>query len=200
VPNWVYNTVKITGSESELAKFRKQASEPYESRHQRTKYNEHTKQWELVAGGEIVEGDLLFWNFIKPDNLDEYYEGSNWYDWNVDNWGTKWEAGSTEQYYGDGALMYQFETAWSPPEQVLTEIVRQYPGLTFDIKCVEEQGWGVEYSGIDGDLVTDREWDIPCTHAQRMELIGYCHCEEMGEDELDYMHEDCPMKKEMSNA
>jgi hypothetical protein len=33
-----------------------------------------------------------------------------------------------------------------------------------------------------------------------MELIGYCHCEEMGEDELDYMHEDCPMKKEMSNA
>jgi hypothetical protein len=33
-----------------------------------------------------------------------------------------------------------------------------------------------------------------------MEYVGYCHCEEANEDDIEYLYDDCPKKKELSNA
>jgi len=47
----------------------------------------------------------------RPDDQDD-----NWYDWNVTNWGTKWDV--SPEYYDridDNTIQLGFDTAWSPP-------------------------------------------------------------------------------------
>ena len=200
MPNWVFNTLKVSGDSEELARFKAQASQPYESRHPRLEQNLSNGSWEFVPGVSTVEGDLLFWNFIKPDDLDSYFEGENWYDWNVRNWGCKWEARSELEDESEGELIYSFDTAWSPAEAVFHHMVRQFPALDFELRYSEEQGWGGEVHGSGGTWWVVDEWDIPDTHEERMEHFGYCHCEELRADELDDMYDDCPPKKEAQDS
>jgi len=100
----------------------------------------------------------------------------------------------------DDTAHYAFNTAWGIPVEVFSAMVSQYPLLQFEFHSEEEQGWGAVMRGGDGQLVVMREWDIPNTHAERMENNGYCHCEEMREDEMEYMYEDCPPRLEAEDA
>jgi len=57
-----------------------------------------------------------------------------WYDWNRENWGTKWNAGNAEVYvceYGDH-VQFKFETAWCAPVEILLALRDQYPQLQFN--------------------------------------------------------------------
>ena len=56
----------------------------------------------------------------------------NWYDWQTENWGTKWNAYSQELIEQDNCMLkLQFDTAWAPPIPIverLAEILRKkYP-------------------------------------------------------------------------
>lgn len=56
----------------------------------------------------------------KGDELLEKYGSRDWYEWNVNNWGTKWDIGSDsyeDDFYneGDNSVTISFESAWSPP-------------------------------------------------------------------------------------
>ena len=56
-----------------------------------------------------------------------------WYNWNINNWGTKWDIdGQHSQIDGDDySFQACFETAWSPPEQIYYALREKYP--TVDI-------------------------------------------------------------------
>ena len=57
-----------------------------------------------------------------------------WYDWNRENWGTKWNADKAEVYvckYGDH-VQFKFETAWCAPVEILLALRDQYPQLQFN--------------------------------------------------------------------
>lgn len=207
--NWVSNSIRIRGSKEELQRFAQQAG----GSHKRM-YHDLTADGLAWVEGERDE-HLSFWNFIKPDDsiLDQYWgeeprksslqeylrhDSNHWYDWNVRNWGVKWDASSV--YFEDwgGELAYDFETPWEFPEPVIRVMVEQYPTLEFTVRFLEEQGWGGKAYGANGEFSITDEWEIPVTHEERMEYIGYCHCEE--NDELDYMYDDCPKKLEAVNA
>jgi len=66
----------------------------------------------------------------------------NWYEWSVENWGTKWNSYSLriEEDRGDGALSFHFDTAWSFPIPFLKKLARMFPGLRFECTCFDE-GW-----------------------------------------------------------
>ena len=56
-----------------------------------------------------------------------------WYNWNCDNWGTKWNAFDVEREickYGD-EVKYTFGTAWAAPREILIALKEQYPELDF---------------------------------------------------------------------
>ena len=59
----------------------------------------------------------------------EKYGYANWYDFNVANWGTKWEVGgdgSTAEIEDDGlSFSAPFESAWSPPIGVCEALAEQ---------------------------------------------------------------------------
>jgi len=196
MPNWVDNTLIVTGDEADVQAFVERAAQP------------------VTQFAEEREQPLSFWNFVRPDEsiMHEYngkeprkaslaealkYDTNHWYDWNIRNWGCKWDASSVDMPdRSDGYAHYTFDTPWGTPEEFFKSIVQQYPNLDFNLRFLEGQGWGGEFGGSGGQAWLIKEWDIPDTHEERMEYVGYCHCEEMRDDEMEYMYDDCPKKVE----
>ena len=56
------------------------------------------------------------------------YGFESWYEWRVENWGTKWDACEVQFTDEDDnvALIY-FETAWSPPTAFLQWYAEEHP-------------------------------------------------------------------------
>lgn len=216
MPNWVFNTVSITGKEEDLKKFVEKAKKPH---------NTYWEDWKTKEIKEEIDDRVIsFWNFIKPENEQLYFGASDykpegydqltdaekmalsmsfksdgWYDWNIRNWGTKWD--TSDPYLEDnskkGEVQYQFSTAWSPAEGAYRAMVEQHPELEFDFHCEEEQGWGVKYAGESGELVVVEEWDIPNSHADYKERDNEdgCVCS-WDADDPENWYDDCPNKAE----
>ena len=172
------------------------------------------------------ESPMSFWNFLRPtdEELPYYFgnkvkpedepdpnatqeerlvkamkfEGSGWYDWNIREWGTKWDANDEElntdldKLEPHDSLSYHFSTAWSPAEGVFRAMAEQHPELTFEFYCEEEQGWGVVFDGINGSLSVSKEWDIPDSHADYVELDREDSCMCGNSDDEDDWYSDCP--------
>jgi len=161
------------------------------------------------------ECDLSFWNFVAPpeeiwseyfgttgfvegvgftgEKSDNNIDGSNgWYGWNLENWGTKWNARDVDLTQDENEAVYTFSTAWSIPEPVFRAMAEQHPTLTFTMGCEEEQGWGAEYSARDGSLYLDKEWDIPQSHADYVAKDDEDGCVCARDDDQDDWYSDCP--------
>ena len=68
---------------------------------------------------------------------------TDWNDWGVQNWGTKWDSEETsfapgQPIPGATQLTFFFETAWDPPLPVFVEMSRQFPALRFHVLCSGE--------------------------------------------------------------
>ena len=77
----------------------------------------------------------------------------NWYDWQVSNWGTKWDVGESTyeaDLADDGQVAYfSFDSAWAPPVEFYDSITQQgfeveayyyEPGVGFAGKWTSEDG------------------------------------------------------------
>lgn len=141
MPNWSYNHMVVNGTTKQLIKLSKQLESDY--------------------------GVIDFCKIIpQPDNLFTGNLGSkererckelgvpNWYDWQVSNWGTKWNACEASREMQDGTyLTYAFNTAWSPPIPIFEALVEQFPELSFKIECeLEGEDKGVSFETWDGEL------------------------------------------------
>ena len=192
MPNWVYSSLSVNGEPSEIDRFVEQVAKPYETRY----YNWETKEHERRM---TDKGGLSFWNIKSPDEsiLDEYWSTAdgkagpkNWYPWNIENWGTKWDAAEVDtERIAPRHFTVNFHTAWSPPYPVIEEASRQYPTLNFTLEWEEEQGFGAEVEATGGLLVEVRSWDIPSSHKDYEERDKECYC---AIDSEEYWFDDCP--------
>ena len=98
----------------------------------------------------LAESDVQEYSFSKPRGevgelpvmSDDKMRGlifpstgvndDRWYNWRVHNWGTKWDAYTMEIDDTDMPHGFEvnFETAWSPPEEVCNAIREQYDDLS----------------------------------------------------------------------
>jgi len=211
MPNWVTNWVSIGGSPEDVKAFvaKASAARPYQKtvKVEGQRFDETVEgEWEIRTEGE---GDFSFWNFVSPpeDKWSLYFTTSgwkggerlgnteyNWYAWNADNWGCKWDAG-VEDFtdYGDGSVSYQIQTPWDTPRAIWQAIAEQHPELNIEIRFEEEQGWGGNIEIVDGELTVEREWDIPNSHADHEQNDLTCRCD--WDDPADW-YADCPKPKE----
>jgi hypothetical protein len=72
-------------------------------------------------------------------------------------------------------------------------MVEQHPKLSFTFHCEEEQGWGVEYEGTDGELTVTKEWDIPESHADWEAIDSEDRCVCYWDDDRSNWYPDCPV-------
>jgi hypothetical protein len=76
---------------------------------------------------------------LKAQELCGY---SNWYDWSIAKWGTKWNAYNySETFREPERLEFVFDTAWSSPSPIWRKLCELYPQLTFHVQAFDE-GWG----------------------------------------------------------
>jgi hypothetical protein len=69
---------------------------------------------------------------------------SGWYDWSLENWGVKWNAGGYYEIRNEPTcLEFNFEAAWSHPEPVFHELARQFPDIEGEVFVAEPgMDWG----------------------------------------------------------
>ena len=221
MPNWVYNSMNVNVTKEDLIAFREKAS--------KSRPDGMDSENGSLTYTESEQSVLSFWNFIEPEDKALYFGASDykpegyeawsmeermaysmkfssdgWYDWNIREWGTKWDASDADlNDDSETSLGYSFSTAWSIPEPVFTAMVRQHPELSFDFSCEEEQGWGAEFTSSDGDdvdengvptksLIMTREWDIPDSHQDYVDRDREDSCNCASDDDQEYWYEDCP--------
>ena len=89
-------------------------------------------------------GEKVFFTFTASIPV-QLKEKDNFYDWAVENWGTKWDAEVEEDWeYHDLMAQISFITAWCPPEEYIVTISKLYPNLTFTLQYVEH---GLQFCG-----------------------------------------------------
>ena len=115
---------------------------------------------------------------------------NHWYDWNIRNWGTKWDTDAEFERFAPDHAFYRFETAWSPPVDAITALSAQHPSLVFTLEWEEEQGFGgvLEFRG--GSVEELESWDIPDSHEDHEKRERACVCE--FDDDPQYWYDDCP--------
>ena len=137
---------------------------------------------ELSKGEDRVE---LFKHF-RPRPLTEE---ENWYDWNVANWGTKWEANVHYSNVQDDEITIDFDTAWSPPVDLYEHITKD----GWEIEAAySEPGMGfVGQFRASGTVVWDNdsyEWDYegeePFKHIPQ-ELVEWAGLEDSRREYLE---------------
>jgi len=194
MPNWSFNSLSISGNPEEIAQVKFQVAQPFTREHDN--WNPETNQME-VKTYTYDNPVFAFWNIIRPTDIEAYvrqpdrtipideqlkFKGDDWYSWNVRNWGTKWDvAVSNDEQYPDTILEideahrldYQFNTAWSPPEEVVAELSRQYPNLIMDMEYEEETGWGGEFTYKAGEIVSRMQYDNRCPECDTYDCIDY---------------------------
>lgn len=98
------------------------------------------------------------------------YGAKNWYDWCVENWGTKWDFGRDVEYNGNKAKIKKrkngtkyvelsFDTAWGPP---LGFYAHAHDTLGFEVRAYFfEPGMGFVGATHNGDenVINIREFD-----------------------------------------
>jgi hypothetical protein len=198
VPNWVSNSLNILGDKAEQLRLAAQVSSNYIMKGQK-----HVDGKLETVDVEITDEEFSFWNILRPKGkeLEKYNEsltghglsGSSpfWYDWNLNNWGTKWDVSDCSSDSSPDCTSYHFQTAWGPPIEVIVELSKQYPTLTLSLDWDEEQGFGAELVITDGEVIVVDEWDIPETHADTIKRGDYCYCED-ADHEDDIPFDDCP--------
>lgn len=65
----------------------------------------------------------------------------DWYNWQIENWGTKWDAYETLFNSNESDEDYaeiNFQTAWSPPSAWLATTVEKFPNVEFKLYWLDE--------------------------------------------------------------
>jgi len=150
MPNWCENTLRVTGDPGSLGKFKKQAEGPngHLDANKFIPYPEEFALLDSVAKDPLTseETTRAVMMGLKGKDLtrDGYNQGG--YDWCIQNWGTKWNFSEiTIEEISSHILIYEFLTAWSPPEPLVIKMSQMFPSLKFELEYREE---GVDFEGL----------------------------------------------------
>lgn len=199
MPNWVFNSLLVSGKREQVAQVKFQVGQPITK--MIDEYNFETQEYtkkEITMSNPIFS----FWNITAPTDLEAYnkqpdysqpaFTGDDWYSWNNRNWGTKWDVGNydTDKYpetvieiddssddenwtRPDDFIQYRFNTAWSPPFPVIQELSKQYPELVIDLEYEEETGWGGEITFKNGKIIDQKEYENRCSECDEYDTMEW---------------------------
>ena len=80
-----------------------------------------------------------------------------WYQWNVDNWGTKWDVVDCRMYLEDNQMKFTFLTAWAPPINWLEKVGAIFPNVWLKL---EYDLPGIMFRGVAcgrGEIIDEEE-------------------------------------------
>ena len=145
MPNWVLN--RITTKKEHFAELKK-ISKTGIARYYKPMPEElkNTRAPQKITKNNTQE-DI--------DQIIMKYGVSDWYDWAVSNWGTKWGCCENEIENDE----YWYKTAWAPLSLDLIKMLsKDIP--EFNYTWEEEQGFGQDWVCKNGQLKMIKEWGV----------------------------------------
>ena len=157
MPNWCNNNITITGPKKIIDKIEKIAkNEKYEKPEDGLLHYFHP----MPKGLRDTTADGS-----KDKAMMKKYGYSNWYDWAVDNWSTKWdihEFHSVDRNYindDESEISFGFDSAWAPPIGAYENFIAENSNVS--IRATYYEG-GCDFMGI-WDNGIDDCWTIADT-------------------------------------
>lgn len=142
MPNWCENQVIIEGNADELKELFTLARKTPED------------------FDDSMEVKFLMDNLVPMPP--ELLENGDWYEWRLENWGTKWdlsqEYDETRVYYEEGDTMadLDYQTAWAPNCDFWITVSERFPSLKIDIRYIEEGMWFMGHEIYQNGRILDR--------------------------------------------
>ena len=120
---------------------------------------EYDKQEARIANNELTDHEKN-WGVsrsLTQELVDEYIEKfghCEWYGWQTNNWGTKWNAYDQHEVNED---CIEFNTAWSTPFDLMVSLSKLFPDVTFKVEYADEDlGYNVgNYTLLNGEEVEE---------------------------------------------
>ena len=137
MPNWCANTVDISHEDPAMIERARKA------------FNEGRLLDEFIPVPQELKDAVA--NFQVNEDLVAKYGYSNWYDFSIANWGTKWDVGADGQealVQDANSLTLNFDSAWAPPIRAYEQLME----MGFQIRAMYYEP-GMCFAGIweDGD-------------------------------------------------
>lgn len=139
MPNYVYNTLHITGRDEDVAAATKQIDEHIADG---GSFIDKFIPFPEAGHREMEGGFTVFNDGNEPGTIDGY-------GWALKNWGTKWPDSDTTKDDGIGVLnnadgcetpnTYTFTTPWDAPDIAIKTISKMFPEAVFITLSIDEQ-------------------------------------------------------------
>jgi len=118
------------------------------------------EKWDAEIATQLIQN-------LKAFEETGYHE---WYAWNIDNWGVKWDANKcTSKVLTDfNTIIYNFNSPWGTPENFVIRLSKLYPNATFEM--------------VSGSIENDSHYEFTCVDGKFEETCSYDNFREAVED------------------
>ena len=108
-------------------------------------------EWVVHRAKEIIQN-------IKAFEQTGYHD---WYTWNLDNWGVKWDASNCKlkELSDFNTIIFEFDSPWGTPEHFVRELSKLYPNATFEM--------------VSGSIENDTHYEFTCEDGKFEETCSY---------------------------
>lgn len=146
MPNWCANRVTICGDAEEVTRFREAVRKEDNPFSLDAILPMPTALLGIITGWREIDGKKVkIWREVNGKSIEVPDEESrallaqhgadNWYDWCAKNWGTKWDTEGPDvkvEELSDDMVLYHFDTAWGPPEEICVILRERFPSLSIE--------------------------------------------------------------------
>jgi len=106
-------------------------------------------EWDSHRAKEIAKN-------IKAFEETGYHD---WYSWNLNKWGVKWDAVRPTAKYDLLTITFSFDSPWGCPEQFVRELSKLYPNANFEM--------------VSGFIENDCHYEFTCEDGKFEESCSY---------------------------
>lgn len=130
MPNWCSNNVTFEHTDPAMIQ---RVAKAYNENRLFSEFFPCPEDLKITAGtvGAADSPEQIELAAKEQANL-EKYGYANWYDWQVNEWGTKWDVESVDEVEAEpNSVTVFFDSAWSPPIEFYNKMV----GLGFNVQA-----------------------------------------------------------------
>lgn len=137
MPNWCSNALIVKGPKKDLDAFKATLN---------TKDGEGNEVPFSFAQTVPPPANLFRGNIGEAEQKECEAKGiPNWYDWQSENWGVKWDANDATVRIAPKSVKVWFDTAWAPPLAWFKSFAARFPTLTAELAYNE---CGMSFYGV----------------------------------------------------
>jgi len=130
---------------------------------------EYSKETNSTSMGltEIINANHPRYSYLAKNalkNQQAFIETGyhDWYTWNLDNWGVKWDACKckiSNDSEESNTITFAFDSPWGTPEHFVRELSKLYPEATFEM--------------VSGSIENDCHYEFTCVDGKFEETCSY---------------------------